>query len=69
MKGKEYSQEIIRNKFRLKICPECDEEKLVPNGHTDSGWILKYKCISCKTRYEFTESDMGQTLPRLESNA
>jgi hypothetical protein len=67
MIGKEYTQHEISSKFRKKICLECENGKLEYNGHKD--WIEFYKCDSCKTKYEFQETDMGQTLPRLESNA
>ena len=69
MDCKRYSQEEIKSHFRNKKCLECDEGTLVYYGTTNDGWTYKYSCDNCQTRYEFTESDMGQTLPLLESNA
>ena len=65
MEGKTYSQNEISEKFRNKKCLECTEGILVL---ISSGWVSKYKCTNCNIRYEFQESDMGQSLPYLESN-
>ena len=67
--GKIYSQEEIKSKFRKNKCLECIDGKLLYDGILPSGWIAKYKCSKCGIIYEFTESDMGQTLPYLESDA
>jgi len=66
--GKEYSQDEIRSKFRKKECLECKNGNLISNGTLSGGWVSKYKCDKCGINYEFTESDMGQTLPFLESD-
>ena len=67
MNGKEYTQDEIRDKFRNHICIECEGNELTFD--VVNGWVSKYKCPDCGINYEFTESDMGQTLPHLESNA
>lgn len=70
MQGKIYNQDEINSKFRKKECLECKSGNLnyvgsSPNG----GWVSYYKCDKCNTRYSFQETDMGQTLPHLVSNA
>jgi len=67
MEGKTYSQEEIKSKFRNDKCLECPDGNIYREA--GGGWVSRYSCDSCNTRYEFQESDMGQTLPRLESNA
>lgn len=69
MQDKEYSQDEIKSKFRKKKCLECDKGNLIYNSALSSGWVHRYGCDNCNTKYEFQESDMGQTLPSLKSNA
>lgn len=70
MKNKTYTQEEINSKFRKKECLECESGKLHRADTSQSGgWVAYYNCDKCNTRYEFQETDMGQTLPYLESNA
>jgi ferredoxin-like protein FixX len=66
---KQYSQDEIRNKFRQRNCLECETGKLQSMGTSSGGWVYIYKCDKCNTKYEFQETDMGQTLPYLESDA
>jgi hypothetical protein len=57
-------------KFRNKECLECDNGILTYTGSSpNGGWVAYYKCIVCGTKYNFTESDMGQTMPHLDSDA
>ena len=49
---------------------ECDCGKIKYTGSSpNGGWVSYYECESCKTKYEWQDSDMGQTLPDLRSNA
>ena len=67
--GKTYSQDEINSKFRKDECLECEEGKLkYTYSSPDGGWMSYYKCGKCGAKYKFQETDMGQTLPHLESN-
>jgi hypothetical protein len=65
-------QEIkdIWRKYKAKKCLECDNGEIVRNGSSpNGGWVSYYKCTSCKTEYEWQESDREQSEPDLRSNA
>ena len=66
---KVYTQEDIDSKFRNNKCLECKDGELDYTGSSpDGGWVSYYQCDNCHTQYQFQETDMGQTLPYLESN-
>tara|TARA_R110000850_G_scaffold26227_1_gene75212 strand:- start:263 stop:709 length:447 start_codon:yes stop_codon:yes gene_type:complete len=65
-----YSQDKIDSKFRKEECLECNDGKLNYTGSSDfGGWVMYHKCDKCNIKYEFQETDMGQTQPYLVSNA
>jgi len=65
-----YSQEDIFHKFRNKKCLECEDVELESKGSSpNGGWVYYYECNSCAVKYEFQESDMGQSQPYLISDA
>jgi hypothetical protein len=69
---KVYTLQEIKDKWwaKDKECLECESGKLECTGSSpDGGWVVYYKCNKCDTKYEWQDSDMGQTLPDLRSNA
>lgn len=68
-----YSLQEIKDlwwKHNNKKCLECDYGEIKHTGSSpNGGWVSYYECESCKTKYEWQDSDMRQTLPDLRSNA
>lgn len=61
---KEYTQEEINSSFRKNKCPECCNP-IKRDGSESKGWVYRWNCIKCGTKYKFIETDMGQTSPWL----
>lgn len=50
--------------FNGKVCPECFGI-LKYDGSKEDGWTEQYHCIFCKEKFEYIQSDMGQSDPYL----
>jgi len=70
---KSYSLQEIQKLWwagQIKRCLECVKGKVIHTGNSpQGGWVAYYTCDCCGTNYEYQDSDMGQTLPSLRSNA
>ena len=70
---KDYSYQEIKDiwyKHDCKKCIECGGENVKYTGSSPhGGWVSYYECEDCKTKYEWSDSDMGQTIPSLSSDA
>jgi len=70
---KSYSLQKIQKLWwagQIKRCLECVKGKVIHTGNSpQGGWVAYYTCDCCGTNYEYQDSDMGQTLPSLRSNA
>lgn len=67
--GKKYSEKEIFSKFINHECLECSAGDLIYTGTKNNGWTCLYTCNNCGVKYEYEDSDMGQTPPYLKSDA
>lgn len=66
MSKKKYSLVDIHRFIARKKCPECDYPLKHTGNSPNGGWVYYYSCVGCSRKFEFQDSDMGQSLPSLE---
>ena len=51
--------------FNYVDCPECLSNSLSRKGSKKycGGWVSYYKCNTCDSKYRYTPTDMGQSIP------